>query len=266
MEAAGTPNQTPKQTPEIVLTDANVLLGRLPRSPAGDDTAAGLLRSLDRVGIAEGLAGHTASWLHDPAMGNRLLSEELAVGPGGLSACWVVLPADTGELGEPDEFVTAALTAGVAATRAYPADHGWSLTAPDAATLLRALAAARLPLLVDVEQTSWTDLTACAAAHPDLRLVVCRTGYRELRRIAGVLAGSANVWIETSTLSTHQGLEWLAGRFGAGRLLFGSAAPLRDPAEAVTRLLLSGLDDADVRAVGGGNLRRLLARPGVRAA
>lgn len=251
---------------DSTLFDANVLLGRHPRTSAGADDAADLLRCLDRVGIAEALVGHSASWLHDPATGNRQLTDLLAAEPGRLHACWVVLPGGTGELGEPDELVVEALTAGVAAVRAYPADHGWSLTTPDAAALLRALAAGGLPLLVDVEQTSWTDVTECAAAHPELRIVVSQTGYRALRRIAGVLAGTGNVWIETSTLATHQGLEWLVDRFGADRLVFGSGATARDPAEAVTRLLLSELDSAAVEAVGGGNLRRLLARREVRTA
>jgi predicted TIM-barrel fold metal-dependent hydrolase len=244
------------------LFDANVLLGRNPRSPVAAVDTASLLAWLDRVGIAEALVGHTASWLHDPATGNRQLTDELAAAPDRLRACWVVLPAGTGEL--PDDLVESALDAGVSATRAYPTDHGWSLTAPDAAPLLDALAAAGLPLLVDAEQASWTDLAECAAAHPRLRLVVCGTGYRALRRIAGMLDRAGNVWIETSTLATHQGVEWLAGRFGPDRLVFGSGATLKDPAEAVTRLLLSELDSAAVRAVGGDNLRRLLVRPEVR--
>ncbi|MGH3877431.1 MAG: amidohydrolase family protein [Actinophytocola sp.] len=252
--------------PEVAIFDANVLLGRHPQGATGVDTAAELLRWLDRVGIAEAVVGHTAARLHDPATGNRQLTGELDATPGRLRACWVVLPGGTGELAEPDALVAEALAADVAAVRAYPADHGWSLTAPDAELLLRALAAAGLPLLLDAEQASWTEVAGCAVAHPELRLVVCGTGYRALRRIAGVLSGAGNVWIETSTLATHQGLEWLVDRFGADRLVFGSGATARDPAEAVTRLLLSELDDAAVRAVGGGNLRRLLTRPRARAA
>ncbi|MGH3758062.1 amidohydrolase family protein [Actinophytocola sp.] len=255
----------PENEPGLTLADANVLLGRHPHSPTGADTAADLLRWMDRFGIAEAVVGHTASWLHDPAAGNRMLTDALGTASGRLRPCWAVLPGGTGELGEPDELVAGALAAGVVAARGYPADHGWSLGTPDATPLLRALAGAGLPLLLDAEQTSWTEITACATDHPELRLVVCRTGYRALRRIAGVLGGTGNVWIETSTLTTHQGLEWLAGRFGTQRLLFGTGAMLQDPAEAVTRLLLSGLDDTAVRAIGGANLRRLLTRPGVRA-
>lgn len=251
---------------DLSLVDANALLGRFPRSPAGAATAAEMLSLLDHVGIAEAVVGHTASWLHEPATGNRQLTDLVAAAAGRLRACWVVLPGGTGELGTPAELVAAARAADVVATRAYPTDHGWSLTASDAMPLLHALAAAGLPLLVDAEQVSWNDLTACAAACPQLRLVVCGTGYRALRRIAAVLDATRNVWIETSTLSTHQGLEWLVGRFGAERLVFGTGGMLRDPAEAVTRLLLSDLDDAAVHAIGGHNLRRLLAGPGMCAA
>ena len=204
-----------------MLVDATALLGRQPQSAVGVATPDELLRWLDQVGIAEAVAGHLASWLHDPAAGNRRLTGLLA-GQPRLRACWVVLPGGTGEVGAPADFVASARAAGVAAVRAYPADHGWSLTAPDGARVLDALATGGLPLFVDAEQASWDEITACAAAHPALRLLVCRPGYRVLRRIAGLLEACDNVWIETSTLATHQGLEWLAARFGAGRLVFGS--------------------------------------------
>jgi predicted TIM-barrel fold metal-dependent hydrolase len=66
------------------------------------------------------------------------------------------------------------------------------------------------------------------------------------------------VHLDLSYLGSHLGLEWLVDRFGAGRLLFGTGAPVRDPADAVTRLLWSELPDADVAAIGAGNLSRLI--------
>jgi len=87
--------------------------------------------------------------------------------------------------------------------------------------------------------------------------VVGEVGYRSLRAIAGVLTRCDNVRLDLSHLASHCGLEWLVERFGAGRFLFGSGWPLRDPAEAVTRLLWSELDDAAVSQIGSGNAREL---------
>jgi predicted TIM-barrel fold metal-dependent hydrolase len=74
-----------------------------------------------------------------------------------------------------------------------------------------------------------------------------------------VLERRPNVYLDLSDLSTHEGLEWLCARFGPDRLVFGTGAPRRDAAEAVTRLLWSDLDDAAVARIGHQNLDALLA-------
>jgi predicted TIM-barrel fold metal-dependent hydrolase len=106
-----------------------------------------------------------------------------------------------------------------------------------------------------------------AAAHPDLWLIVSDVGYREMRRLCGVLDRQDRMVLCTANLSGHLALEYLVERFGAHRVVFGTGHPVRDPGEAVTRLLWSELSDDDVRAVGGDTMRRLLAssRPALEA-
>jgi hypothetical protein len=73
-----------------------------------------------------------------------------------------------------------------------------------------------------------------------------------------VLDRHANVHVDLSDLSSHEGLEWLCERFGPRRLIFGTGAPLRDAGEAVTRLLWSELDTDAVRQVAADTLDRLV--------
>jgi predicted TIM-barrel fold metal-dependent hydrolase len=97
-----------------------------------------------------------------------------------------------------------------------------------------------------------------ARDRPTLPVIACQPGYRTLRRIAGVFERTTNVYLDLANFSSHCGVEWLVDRFGAGRLLFGSAYPEHDPAEVVTRLLWSELDDDAVTAIGSENAKRLL--------
>jgi hypothetical protein len=247
-----------------VLIDADVMLGRHPRRDVGGGTVPELLAAMDRVGVAEAVVGSMTSWLHDPARGNRELLG-LVAGQPRLRPCWVMLPDTCGEMGSATGFAGAAVEAGVAAVRAFPREHNYDLASADTAAMLDAIASVRLPLLVDAGQTTWRTVETLALAHPGLRIVVGGVGYRMLRQIAGVLDRTDHVSIGLADLSSHRGLEWLAARFGAGRLVFGTGAPYRDPAEAVTRLMWSELGEAEVAAVGAGNLRRLLRRE-VRAA
>ncbi|NUR85890.1 MAG: amidohydrolase family protein [Nonomuraea sp.] len=233
------------------LVDADAMLGRHPRRDVGGGTVEELLSALDRVGIAEAVAGSMTAWLHDPQRGNAQLLELLKDQPR-LHPCWVMLPDSCGELGE--DFAEEAVAKGVRAVRAFPRDHGYPLGGAEAGAVLRSLAAAGLPLLVDAPQVDWPTVESVAGAHPGLRIVVGAIGYRMLRQIAGVLDRHANVYLGTADLSSHCGLEWLVSRYGARRIVFGTGQPYRDPAEAVTRLLWSELGDAEVAAIGRGIL------------
>ena len=194
-------------------------------------------------------------------MGNQELVHRLA-DADRLLPCWTVLPDTCGEVASPQDFVAAAIGAGVVAARAYPADHRYDLDGPDLFGLHAALADARLPLLVEASQTTWPAVEAVARRHPDHILVVGDVGYRTLRTVAGVLGRCPNIRLDLSYLTSHCGLEWLAERFGADRLLFGTGWPLRDPAEAVTRLLWSELDDESAGLVGSGNAAVLFGTEG----
>jgi amidohydrolase family protein len=249
------------------LYDANCRLGGYPWGIVAGATVPSLLSTMDQFGIERALVSHTTAWRHDPATGNRQVIEELD-GQWRLRPCWVALPASCGELEPPDRFVAAALAAGVGAMRIYPTDHGFDLDDPDFAPYAAAFAEAGLPLLVDLAETNWRAIEAVATAHQRLKVIICQTGYRVLRKAAGVLDRTEHVYLDLSDLSTHEGLEWLATTVGPGRLVFGTGGPLRDPAEAVTRLLWSELTDDAVAMVGHATLDAMLptrAEPGVYA-
>ncbi len=241
----------------MTLFDVNCRIGRTPWGEVSAEDVPALLHRMDQLGIAQALVSHTMSWRHDPPTGNRLVLRTLADEPR-LLPCWVALPSTCGEVPAPKPFASDALDAGVAAIRVYPSEHGFDLDGADFAGYLDAFARAGLPLIVDLAATSWAAVDAAAALQPELAIIVCETGYRNLRRAAGVLERRPNVYLDLSDLSTHEGLEWLCETFGPRRLVFGTGEPLRDGGEAVTRLLWSELDDEAVALIGSRILQSLL--------
>lgn len=242
--------------PAVWLFDANAMTGRIATGPCAEDAGA-LLTHLDRFGIASALVTHTHAWRHQVARGNELVLTETAA-TARLQPCWMVLPDTCGEVPPAIEYLAGAAAAGVRAFRACPADHGYDLLGPDLAKLLTGLEERASLLFLDLDQAPWAAVDALAERHPGLTVVVTGTGYRVARPMVGVLDRRPNVHVDLSYLGTHQLLEWLVARFGPTRVLFGTGFPLRDPADAVTRLLWSDLDDEAVAAVGGGTLRQLL--------
>jgi predicted TIM-barrel fold metal-dependent hydrolase len=241
------------------LYDVNCRLGRFPWGEVGDESADALLGRMDTLGIGRALVSHTVSWRHDPATGNDLILRAVADQPR-LRPCWVAVPDTCAEVSAPQQFVREAVSSGVGAIRVYPQEHGFDLDSAEFGGYLGACAQAGLPVIVDLAATTWTAIDAAAAAHPDLALIVCEIGYRVLRRAAAVLQRHANVYIDLSDLSTHEGLEWLCQRFGPRRVIFGTGAPLRDPGEAVTRLLWSDLDPGAVSRIASATLCELVPR------
>ncbi len=244
------------------LWDLNCQVGRWPSAELLYHDVAGLVTRMDELGVARAVVSHTHSRHYDPATGNATLMAELAAAPASarwrLWPGWVLVPPITEEQGTADELDAALEANAIRVVRLYPRDHNYSLGTPEAAELLALLERRRAITLIDLEQTSWEEFDRVAGAYPALPLVAGHIGYRGLRRMAGVLARRPNVHIDLSFFSSHQGLEWVVGKYGAGRVLFGTGAPVADGGGAVTRLRLSHLDDAAQAAIGAGNLRQLL--------
>jgi predicted TIM-barrel fold metal-dependent hydrolase len=241
----------------INLVDANCRIGPFSWGQISGDSVEAMLRRMDAVGIAQAVVSHTFSWHHDPATGNALVVAQVA-DQRRLRACWVAIPDTCAEVAPPKQFAADAIESSVAAIRAYPRDHGFDLDGPEFSGYLAECSEAGLPMLVDLAATNWRAIAAVADAHPDLTLIVCEIGYRVLRRAVAVLERHSNVLLDLSDLSTHEGLEWLCDRIGSGRVVFGTAGPLRDPGEAVARLLWSDLDTDSVQEIAAGTLQALL--------
>jgi predicted TIM-barrel fold metal-dependent hydrolase len=248
------------------LFDANVLLGVLPsavRPPGAPEDVAGLLATMDAYGVGRALATHTLAKWHHPPAGNARLTEEVA-GHDRLTACWVVLPAATGEVPPEAAQVAALLAAGARAARLCPVLHRLSLEPWEVDPLLAALAARRVPLLLDFDSTHWSEPRPWAAveracrAHPHLPVVLLREPQANLRTLLPLLERCPNLVLETSYFQAHDGLALLAERFGAHRLVFGTGTPVWDPALPVTGLAYAGLTPPDLAAVAGGTLQALL--------
>ncbi|MBN6051806.1 amidohydrolase family protein, partial [Nonomuraea sp. RK-328] len=226
--------------------DAHRLIGPVPF----DDLPADPRAEMDRLGIDRACVTHTLSLYSDPQEGNgallrlddpRLVPVPVVV-PGVPGASAPSAPAEVLEWGAP-------------MIRLCPERHRFDLTGPVA---LRWLAELALPVAIDLDETSPAQLRTLAERLPDLRVLLLNPGYRRLRALAELMAEAPRVWVEIGTVNTQRGVEWLAERFGAERLVFGTGAPVAD--DCGPRFLLDHLDlePAEIDLVAAGSLGRLL--------
>ncbi len=241
--------------------DAYAALGPVTVPMLGQElpTVAALRSELDRAGIAAALVHSTIAVEYDPPTGNDLLSAALA-GERDLHACWVLLPPATEEFPPPEELLSIMAERNVRAARLCPgpARHSFSLEPWCSGELLTALAAARVPLLLDLDDTNWSHLAQVLKSYPALPVVLTGVTYRIDRYLFPLLNQFPQLHVELSGYQGLHAIEQFVARFGPERLIFGSHLPLFEPGATITNLCYAAFDDDAKSLIAHGNLERLL--------
>ncbi|WP_433517461.1 amidohydrolase family protein [Nonomuraea sp. CA-143628] len=226
--------------------DAHRLIGPVPFDDLPSDPGP----ELDRLGIDRACVTHTLSLYSDAQAGNEAL---LRLNDPRLIPVPVVVPGVTGA--SAPAAVHEVLGWNVRMVRLCPERHRFDLTGPVA---LRWLAAIALPIAIDLDETSSAQLRTLLERLPEQRVLLLNPGYRRLRAVAELMAETHRLWLEIGTVNTQGGVEWLAHRFGADRLVFGTGAPIAD--DCGPRFLLDHLDlePSAVDLIASGSLSGLL--------
>ncbi len=238
--------------------DSNCCLGKLSvPMPDSIETANELSGFMERASMDEALVYHALSKEYNPTVGNRKILEETSE-HGNLHPCWILLPHHTGEMPPAGDLVDEMRASGVRAARVFPKTHNWTLSRWSAGGLLEALEKAAIPLFVDFEQTDWSQVYSLASTYPKLDIVLTGVPFRLSRQVYALLAETSTVYIETSLFQLHGGIEDVCAKFGAKRLLFGTAAPHFKMGPSVMAVKYAGISENEQAMIAGGNLRNLL--------
>lgn len=250
--------------------DVNCLVGSPQRPGPRTPTSVEELEAvLDRFPISRSLVADVEACEYAIDQGNERVAALAAANPR-FSPVWV-MPLHTGvDFTDAGAFVAALQRHGVRAVRVQaPAAHGYTVDEWALGPAWRALEEARVPvLLANTElclppDASPTGLSAAnvhdiARRYPRLPLVVLRLSGFSTRVVVPLMQACPNVHVELSYFNIHRGIETLASRVGADRLLFGSNLPWSTPGPAVMSVAYADIPDEDKQAIAGGNIRRLL--------
>ncbi len=246
------------------LFDCNCWFG-VPRKPplARAETAGDLLREMERGGIARALVRNVAISEESPEVGNALTADA-TMGDDRLEPAWGILPPQTGELGDVDEFLEAMRQAGVRALWAYPSAHRYLLNATTMGGLLEEMVARGIPLFIHRREMpgnlgTYELAESVLADFPDLRLVVAGHGsWGEDRLFRPLMTRYPHFAVDTSRYELDGGIEELCRTLGPDRLLFGSGFPETPMGGSILTLLHADIPDEHRELIAGGNLRRIL--------
>jgi len=223
----------------------------------GSWETAELLRKMRLYGIDKALVYHIAGKEYDPAVGNGLLADEIKDYPA-LYPVWVVMHHHTDEFDEPDALIKTLKEKNIKAVRMYPAAHQYKTSAWNCRELFTALAANKIPLFIDLDQLAWDEIHQLLTDYPELNLILTGLNYIVDRNIYALFKKFTNLYIETIGYKVNNGIEEICGRFGAGRLIFGSGMPVFSGSAAVSMIRYARIGENEKRMIARGNLESLL--------
>jgi predicted TIM-barrel fold metal-dependent hydrolase len=231
--------------------DANCTVGRFPNHGRGLVDMEGMADTLGELGIQRALVRHSLGRFASPEEANAALAE--AIGDDERwTPCWTLNPAHT-----PDGLEE--MNGRIRAVSLYPKMHGYPLCDWMLEESLAPLAESGALVLLELDETSLTDLYAFSRAFPGLRIVVLNTGYRVPGALSRLLATRPNLYVELSTLANYRGIETLAQRHGADRLLFGTNTPLSDGIGPLAAFRHAAISASERALIAGGTLTRMLS-------
>lgn len=255
------------------LVDVNVSLSRWPLRRLPCDEPAALVAKLRAHGVTQAWAGSFDALLHkDIASVNARLADDCRRHGKNL-----LVPFGSVNPKLPDwedDLRRCADEHHMPGIRLHPNYHGYKLDDPDFAKLLRLATERGLMVqlavimedrrmmhpLLQVEPTDVAPLAGVVKKTPGLRLVLLNAMNVVHGQPLLNLLQAGDVCVEIAMLEGVGGVANLLAQAPAGRVLFGSNAPLFYFESALLKLKESPLSDDQQRAIRCDNARRLLAK------
>lgn len=251
--------------------DANCVIGRVVRpTPAMLTEPVAQLDEMRRFGISAAIACDAQAIEYAVPEGNQRTMELAEKFRDVIKPLWVLPQHSALDIEDPDSYVAEMIASGVRAVRVQAAPyHGYLVDEWALGPTWRVLEEARVPVLIagsDLGRSpdgpakgfSAKNIYDVCQTYPNLPVIVLRLNFSALRVAGALLAQCPNLHMEISYFTSHRGVEVLAARVGADRLLFGSGLPWSPPGPAIAAISYSALSDQQKALVAGDNLQVLL--------
>ena len=250
--------------------DVNTYVGHWPFRRIQPPGARGLLSIMDQTETEVALATPMHSIFYKDCLeGLKEMLEEIGEDRSRLWPLAVINPAFPGW---EEDFAISIDELGALGLRLFPNYHGYDLNDACARDLLREAETRDLPVMIsfrirDERSHHWLvqvppvpveGVDRTLRAFPDLKVILGNALWNELDALDEHLTDRASTFAEMSHFKGPMFIvEQFVDRFGAERLLYGSAAPLHYPEAQWLRVTRAEISDEEKGKILGGNAAAL---------
>lgn len=254
-----------------MITDVNVAVGHYPFRHLPEAEPARMAKFLREKGVTRAWTGSAEALLHRDIRGvnDRLAENCRTHGAGVLVPFGTVNPKFPGW---EDDLKRCADVHKMPGIRLHPDFHGYTLVDPALPPLLALASEKKLVVVVvgrmeeervqhplfHVPPAEFTRLPGVVRDLPDLKLVVANWRMDPMGEPFAALARLPNVWFEIAMIEGVGRTARLVERAGAGKVLFGSHAPVFVWDSAALKLREAALRDEDAAKIRSGNATALV--------
>ena len=222
------------------------------------NAATELVRTMDRIGIAQACVFSTLAIINDMRGGNDLSMAAARSFPERLLA--YVVP-DPNRADEVEGELERCFAAGARGIKFHTQTHGYPFDGPAYRPAFAFADAHRLPLISHGVGSPET-LRHTARAYPNAHFIVAHAGAGGARRgdgIVQVAAEEPNVYLDlASSVAPYGAFMDVVQTVGPGKLVYGSDTPWMCFTHQIGRVLLAPLAEADKRRILGTNMAAML--------
>lgn len=231
------------------------------------DTFPELLAELDRSGTDGGLVRCFYSDTVGVNYGNRFVSDCVKTAEGkALYAVWAIIPPYTDEGPKPYELASALRQNRAGAVYISPRTHRWELNTLTMGGTFDLLQQERIPLLLNTAcGVNMGQIYAVMSEFPRLTAVIADSDcWPNARRLYPLAYKYENLRLDLSYVMDAGGVEDMVSRFGAEKLLFGTAFPYRYTGSMLAVVRSAGISETDREKIFGLNLIKMLEEAGLK--
>jgi len=224
-----------------------------------DPSAAGLVATMDRIGVRTIVCSHTACLAGHVRPGNDEVAAAGRAFPGRIAGYVTLWPADGEQVAAE---ARRCLDAGFVGIKLHNI-NGFAYTDPAYAPALAMANARRMPVLLhtwggEAELAEARDLSA---AYPDASIIVAHAGAARPQAYFEIARECPNVYLDPCFSAAPAGMiERLAAEAGADKVVFGSDGLFLSLPQQIGRVLGANIPDAEKTRILAANAAAILGR------